>query len=163
VYPGPEHVCHDPAAVAELVARLDSEFVGMCLDIGHANIVAGLVGCGLVELIEPVIARGQVILFHVHDNFGAGKDAQRAGGIEPLRLDVHLPPGAGTVPWGAVGPLVAGHPAPLQLEIHPAQRPEPGTLAILTREAFRGRGCAVAAGSSQGPAGVRGPPVRRPS
>jgi sugar phosphate isomerase/epimerase len=139
VYPGPAHVCHDPGAVAALVARLDSDFAGMCLDIGHANIVAGLEGLGLVELIEPVFRLARVILFHVHDNFGAGAQAQRAGGIEPLRLDLHLPPGAGTVPWGALGPLVASHPAPLQLEIHPAQRPEPATLAILTREVFRER------------------------
>jgi sugar phosphate isomerase/epimerase len=99
VYPGPAHVCHDPVAVAELVARLDSEFAGMCLDIGHANIVAGLLGRGLVEVISPVLEH--VIVFHVHDNFGAGAQAQaqRAGGIEPKRLDLHLPPGAGTVPW----------------------------------------------------------------
>jgi sugar phosphate isomerase/epimerase len=132
VYPGAEHVSHDPAAVAALVGRLDSDHVGMCLDVGHAHIAAGLAGCELVELIEPVLEH--VILFHVHDNFGARMDAPRAGGIEPVRLDLHLAPGAGSVPWATLAPLLARHHAPLQLEIHPAQRPEPATLAIVIRE-----------------------------
>jgi sugar phosphate isomerase/epimerase len=135
VYPGPEHVSHDPGAVDELVRRLGHEHAGMCLDIGHAHIVAGLLGCQLEELVEPVLER--VILFHMHDNFGAAAGAPRAGGIEPVRLDLHLVPGAGTVPWPTLRPLIAHHPAPLQLEIHPAQRPEPATLAILAREVFR--------------------------
>jgi hypothetical protein len=32
---------------------------------------------------------------------------------------------------------MVAHGAPVQLEIHPAGRPEPGTPAILTREVFR--------------------------
>jgi sugar phosphate isomerase/epimerase len=132
VYREPEHVCHNPLAVHELVARLDSDSAGICLDLGHAHIAAGLAGCELVELVEPLLDR--VIVFHVHDNFGADASAARAGGIEPLRLDLHLAPGAGTLPWGQVAAMVAGHAAPLQLEVHPAQRPAPATLAIVTRE-----------------------------
>ena len=135
VYPGAEYVSHDPAAVAALVRRLDSDQVGMCLDLGHAHIAAGLAGCELIELIEPVL--DHVILFHVHDNFGPRMDAPRAGGSEPVRLDLHLAPGAGSVPWPALVPLLARHAAPLQLEIHPAQRPEPATLAIVMRELLR--------------------------
>jgi len=45
-----------------------------------------------------------------------------------------MPPGAGTVPWAALAPMLASHRAPLQLEIHPNLRPEPATLAILARE-----------------------------
>jgi sugar phosphate isomerase/epimerase len=135
VYPGIERVCHDPSAVADLVRRLDSDFAGMCLDIGHAHIAAELAGCELLELVEPVL--DQVILFHVHDNLGARTRVPSRGGIEPLRLDLHLPPGAGTLPWSQVAPRIAAHVAPVQLEVHPAGRPEPGTLAILTREVFR--------------------------
>jgi sugar phosphate isomerase/epimerase len=135
VYPGPELVSHNPFAVDELVRRLASEHAGMCFDIGHANIVAGLSGWPLEELLEPVLDR--VIVFHVHDNFGAPSDAPRPGWIEPVRLDLHLAPGAGTVPWSSLRASAATHPAPLQLEVHPAQRPEPATLAILAREVFR--------------------------
>jgi sugar phosphate isomerase/epimerase len=136
VYPGPEFVCHNVLAIDELVRRLGSEHVGICLDVGHANITAGIAGCDLVELIEPVLER--VILFHVHDNFGARVERPRAGGIEPLRLDLHLAPGAGNVPWADLAPLLLAHEAPLQLEVHPAARPEPANLAILTREVLRG-------------------------
>jgi sugar phosphate isomerase/epimerase len=136
LYAGPELVCHDLGAVDALARRLGNRQAGICLDIGHANIVAGLIGRELIELVEPVLDR--VILFHVHDNFGAGSDRPRAGGIEPLRLDLHLPPGAGTVPWPQLAPLVSAHHAPLQLEIHPAGRPEPANLAVVTREILGG-------------------------
>lgn len=133
VYPGGrEYVCHDPAVVASLSARLDSARVGMCLDLGHAHIAAGLAGCPLVELVAPVL--DQVILFHIHDNFGVRGATPHAGGIDPFKLDLHLAPGAGTVPWPSLRALLEPHDAPMQLEIHPARRPEPATLAVLTRE-----------------------------
>jgi sugar phosphate isomerase/epimerase len=134
VYPGVELVCHDPSAVAALARRLDSEYAGVCLDIGHAHIAAELAGCGVLELIDPAL--DHVVLFHVHDNLGARTRAPCRGGIEPVRLDLHLPPGAGTVPWSQLAPMMAAHAAPVQLEVHPAGRPEPDTLAILTREVF---------------------------
>jgi sugar phosphate isomerase/epimerase len=127
-----ERVADNPLAVDELVRWLDSEAAGTCLDIGHAHVVAGLVGCELAELVEPALERA--VLFGVHDNFGAAPSTPRSGGIEPLRLDLHMPPGAGTVPWAALAPMLAWHGAPLQLEIHPNLRPEPATLAILARE-----------------------------
>jgi sugar phosphate isomerase/epimerase len=132
VYPGIEYVCHDPSAVAALVRRLDHEYAGMCLDVGHAHIAAALAGCETIELIDPVLER--VIIFHVHDNLGARTRVPCRGGIEPVRLDLHLPPGAGTVPWYEIAPRIASHSALVQLEVHPAGRPEPTTLAILTRE-----------------------------
>jgi sugar phosphate isomerase/epimerase len=135
--PAPEYVCHDPAAIAALVRRLDSEHAGMCLDIGHAHIAAELAGVPLTELIEPVLQ--DVIVFHVHDNFGARAAAQCAGQVEPARLDLHLAPGAGSIPWAALSPVLARHRAPLQLEVHPAGRPAPGTLAVLTREILASR------------------------
>jgi sugar phosphate isomerase/epimerase len=132
VYPGPEFVCFLPAAVGELVRRLDSEQAGMCLDLGHAHIVAGLAGVSLAELVEPVLE--QVIVFHVHDNFGATAGAARPGGLDPLRFDLHLPPGAGSLPWAELAARLRAHPAPLQLEVQPPARPEPAALAVVTRE-----------------------------
>jgi sugar phosphate isomerase/epimerase len=132
-YPGlPERVSDNPLAAHELVCALDSDAAGLYLDIGHAHVVAGLAGCEIAELVEPVLDR--VIVFGIHDNFGAAPGAPRSGGIEPLRLDLYMPPGAGTVPWAALAPMIATHPAPIQLEVHPNLRPEPATLAILARE-----------------------------
>ena len=40
--------------------------------------------------------------------------------LDPLRLDLHLPPGRGTVPWDRLAPLLARKlGAPLVLEVHP--------------------------------------------
>ena len=51
--------------------------------------------------------------------------------------------GAGSLPWHAIAPVLARHPAPLQLEVHPASRPEPATLAVLMCEVL---GLGAAAG-----------------
>lgn len=132
VYAGPAFVSHIPAAVAALVRALDSPHAGMCLDLGHAHITAGLAGVPLLEVVAPLL--DEVILFHVHDNFGARRCAERTGAIEPVRLDLHLAPGAGSLPWLSLAPALAAHPAPLQLEVHPAYRPEPRHLVVVMEE-----------------------------
>jgi sugar phosphate isomerase/epimerase len=137
VYPGDGTVGCDPAALLDLVVRLDSPAAGICLDIGHANIVAGCRGVDLLEMIEPLLAH--TLLFHLHDNFGAGTGGERSGSIDPLRLDLHLVPGAGNVPWSRLAPRLAAHGAPLGLEVRAPARPEPGTLAVVMRELL-GRG-----------------------
>ncbi|HWF53549.1 MAG TPA: sugar phosphate isomerase/epimerase [Solirubrobacteraceae bacterium] len=128
-YPGCECLADDVAVVAELVDALDSEQVGICLDLGHAHIAADRAGLPLTELIAPMLDR--VLVFHLHDNFGA---RPQPGWAEPERIDLHLPPGAGSLPWAEIAPIVARHAAPLVLEVHPSARPEPGTLAVMTRE-----------------------------
>jgi sugar phosphate isomerase/epimerase len=131
-YPGCERVSDDLAVVADLVHALESDQVGVCLDVGHAHIAAERAGVPLAEMVAPVLDR--TLLFHVHDNFGHRPDLADGGWAEPLRLDLHLPPGAGSVPWTALAPLLARHTAPLLLEVHPSGRPEPGTLAVMARE-----------------------------
>jgi sugar phosphate isomerase/epimerase len=129
VYPGTARLSYSPRIVAQLVERLSSPWVGMCFDIGHANITAGARNHTAPELLEPVA--DHVVLFHVHDNLG---DRRRGilPGVDPVRLDLHLAPGQGTVPWDALAPLLAAHDAPLQLEIHPSHRSSPVTLAGVT-------------------------------
>ena len=131
-YPGCERLGDSVAFVAKTVDALDSEQAGICLDLGHAHIEAQRTGVSLAELIEPVL--GRVVLWHVHDNFGARGGDQTSGWIEPLRLDLHLAPGAGSLPWDEIAPLLARHPAPQVLQVSPASRPEPATLAVMTRE-----------------------------
>jgi sugar phosphate isomerase/epimerase len=129
VYPGTAALSYAPGIVAELVDRLGLPNVGMCFDIGHAHIAAAARSCTVAELLEPVADR--VVLFHVHDNLG---DRRRGDlpGVDPIRLDLHLPPGRGTVPWDALAPILQAHRAPLQLEIHPSHRPTPIALAEIT-------------------------------
>jgi sugar phosphate isomerase/epimerase len=126
-YPGPARVAHDPEAVRKLVLRCDSPAARMLLDVGHANVVADREGSDLAALVEPVL--DVVVLFHVHDNLGArrrprGWSTENGGGsFDPLRLDLHLPPGEGALPWDQVARKLVDHAAPLMLEIHPSHRP----------------------------------------
>lgn len=128
LFPGPETVSANPMSLRGLANRIGSDAVGVCLDIGHAHVVAELRRTSLERLIEPVL--DLVCLFHAHDNFGARRVEDRGGalGVDPLRLDLHLPPGRGTVPWHAASPLVTAHHAPVVLEVHPPYRPRAGEL-----------------------------------
>jgi sugar phosphate isomerase/epimerase len=144
VYPGRSSVCHDPLSVRDLLRRVDSPAVGMLLDIGHASVVAGYMGVETSTLVEPVL--GSVKLFHVHDNFGARlRGAGNSPSVDPLRLDLHLPPGAGTVPWTMLRPMLLEHEAPLVMEIHPSHRPSPTTLHELATSLLGGREASPAA------------------
>jgi len=131
VFPGEApRVCHSPAAVRDLVARIGSERVGMLFDIGHAHITADAMGGELEDELSAVA--DSVVLFHVHDNLGARREPQPLSGLDPLRLDLHLPPGGGRIDWASLTPMLIGHAAPLMLEVHPPHRPEPLGMAEVT-------------------------------
>jgi sugar phosphate isomerase/epimerase len=118
VYPAPDALSFTPLILRTMANRISSPAVGLCLDVGHANIVARLRGTDPLELIEPALDRA--VLFHLHDNLGARRGDPGSPEIDPLRLDLHLPPGRGNVPWERLAPLFgrkAG--APLMLEVHP--------------------------------------------
>jgi sugar phosphate isomerase/epimerase len=118
VYPSPDVLSFTPLTLRTLAKRISSPAVGLCLDIGHANIVAGLRRTDPLELIEPALDR--VVLFHLHDNLAARRDDPGSPEIDPLRLDLHLPPGRGNVPWDRIAPLLARKAGtPLMLEVHP--------------------------------------------
>jgi sugar phosphate isomerase/epimerase len=126
VFPGPEALSFKPLLLRTMAKRISSPSVGLCLDIGHANVVAGLHGSDPIELIEPVLDR--TVLFHLHDNLGGRRSHAEAPELDPLRLDLHLPPGRGTVPWDRLAPLLERRRAPLLLEVHPPHRPAPASL-----------------------------------
>ena len=146
VYPGRSSVCHDPLSVRDLVARLDCRAYGMLLDVGHAHVVSGYMGIETAALVEPVL--GAVRLFHVHDNLGARLGGEGGPGLDPLQLDLHLPPGDGDVPWEQLRAALTRHEAPLMMEIHPAHRSAPGALWGAAMSAIAG------AAHDRQPAGV---------
>ncbi len=99
VFPGPEKLSAIPASLRSLVAQLRSPAVRMCLDLGHANVTAGLRRTDMRKLVDPVL--DAVALFHLHDNFGARRIPGQGGpSVDPLRLDLHLPPGRGSLDRG---------------------------------------------------------------
>ena len=120
------------AVLDEVSERVGSDAVRMCFDVGHAHIV------GALETIDE--AAPAVALFHLHDNFGDREHGSAPATVDPLRLDLHLPPGTGTVPWEAVAPVLLGHDAPLQLEVHPPHRPDAPGLATVTAQLLGGAG-----------------------
>jgi sugar phosphate isomerase/epimerase len=132
VHPGPPRLCHDPAYVRALVGRLDSPRVAMAFDVGHAHIAAGLLGTDVRALLDPSL--DAVSVFHLHDNLGTRRDGASPPGLDPLRLDLHLPPGSGRVRWDSIAEPLLARRAPLVLEIHPPHRPEPLSLSAVTAE-----------------------------
>jgi sugar phosphate isomerase/epimerase len=144
VFPGAELLSASPMILRGLVNRIGSERVGVCLDLGHAHIVADLRHTSLEALIDPVL--DAVTLFHLHDNLGARwRSEGTEGGLDPLRLDLHLPPGRGVLPWQRVAPRLADHPAPLMLEVHPPYRPRSEELYRWCNELLRTPAGALAA------------------
>jgi sugar phosphate isomerase/epimerase len=131
-YPGPRELAHAPIFVRDLVRRIGSPAVGMAFDLGHAHITTQLSGVALVDVLAATI--DDVVLFHLHDNLGLRRGPGTPPGIVPLRLDLHLPPGRGTVPWRAIARHLRTHEAPLLMEIAPAHRPDPLRLAIVGAE-----------------------------
>jgi sugar phosphate isomerase/epimerase len=143
VYPAPDALSFTPMILRTMAKRISSPAVGLCVDVGHANVVAGLRHTDPLELIEPVLDRA--VMFHLHDNLGARLDHSDSPELDPLRLDLHLPPGRGTVPWRRLAPLLARkHGAPLLLEIHPP-RPSAARLFEAAVEAVAPPAVPVAA------------------
>lgn len=136
-------VSHDVFAVRDLVRRLGSPAAGLLLDVGHAHLVAALHGDSTERAVRAVL--DDVVLFEVHDNLGARRHDLGAPGVDPLRLDLHLPPGAGCLPWDRLGPLLADHTAPLMLEVERSHGAAPQALAAGTAALLRRRAVVAAA------------------
>jgi sugar phosphate isomerase/epimerase len=132
VYPGPARLCHDPLRVRDFVREIGSPRVGMLLDLGHAHITNGIRNTEMAAILRAV--GDDVVLFHVHDNLGARRHDLGAPGVDPLRLDLHLAPGAGSLPWDTVVETLRAHSAPLMLEVEPSHRPELLSLATVTAQ-----------------------------
>jgi sugar phosphate isomerase/epimerase len=134
VFPGPERLGHTPLVLRTLAHRISSPALGLCLDLGHAHIVADLRHADLSELVLPVL--DSVTLFHLHDNLGARRGGPAPPELDPLRLDLHLPPGRGRLPWKRLAALLDAHSAPLLLEVHPPHRAAPGVNFAETLDAL---------------------------
>lgn len=146
LYPAAETLSANPLSLRTLARRIDSPRVALCLDVGHAHVIADSRSTGVDRLCEPVL--DSVSVFHLHDNFGARR--RRTGaelGVDPLRLDLHLPPGRGTVPWERVAPLLATHSAPILLEVHPPHRPRAPELVAGVRELLASGGTRISRGT----------------
>lgn len=127
LYPAPETLSSTPITLRGLARRIGSPAIALCLDVGHAHVCADLRKTSVERLCEPVL--DLVSVFHLHDNLGARRGPSEAEpGVDPLRLDLHLAPGRGSLPWERLAPLLAAHDAPLVCEVHPPHGLGPGEL-----------------------------------
>jgi sugar phosphate isomerase/epimerase len=106
-----------PEHLMEILHTGHMDQVGVCLDLGHAQVTVGV-----REAIGTLGSR--IASVHVHDNHGM--------------KDEHLWPGDGTIAWPeTVAALKALDPAPaVVLEISHTLGGEPGTVSERSRQAF---------------------------
>lgn len=88
----------EPMANIEILPRLlrktDSPAVGFCLDSGHAHCCCN----NLLKWIE--VLGDKLFTTHFHDNRGMRLQALTdEKWINPSKIDEHMPPGFGTIPW----------------------------------------------------------------
>lgn len=88
-----ENLVNEPTLPERLITVLDLghlDSVGICLDLGHANLTVGIA--------EAVSVLGKrIVSLHVHDNHGV--------------RDEHLWPGDGTIDWAQTAELLKALPA----------------------------------------------------
>ncbi|MGQ0628975.1 MAG: sugar phosphate isomerase/epimerase family protein [Phycisphaerales bacterium] len=89
---------HDTVKLAQAVLAVNSPYIRMCLDTGHAHMTGNLVETTRAAL--PAIA-----YFHIHDNDG--------------KVDDHRMPFDGNIDWQGFGELLkeTGAPQPRMLEV----------------------------------------------
>jgi sugar phosphate isomerase/epimerase len=90
-----------PSQLAEQIHTVDHPAVGICLDVGHAALAAGVFGFDYIE--ECAALAPFVRHVHLHDNLQrtnlTGEPAVSEHTVYGLG-DLHLPPGRGTIPLG---------------------------------------------------------------
>jgi sugar phosphate isomerase/epimerase len=88
-----------PSELAEQISEVDHPAVGLCLDVGHAALAAGVFGFDYFE--ECAAVAPHVRHIHLHDNLMrtnvTGEPPISEHPIYGLG-DLHLPPGRGTIP-----------------------------------------------------------------
>jgi sugar phosphate isomerase/epimerase len=88
-----------PAGLAARISDVDHPAVGICLDVGHAALAAGVFGFDYFEACAAAAPLVQHL--HIHDNLRRSN----LTGVPPISEhaayglgDLHLPPGAGDIP-----------------------------------------------------------------
>jgi sugar phosphate isomerase/epimerase len=122
----PAHVGTLSSEVRAFVDRLDSPWLGVCLDTGHAHVTNQH---GFAEGTAAAFARLQdkIIALHLADNSSA--------------KDHHLQPPYGSIDWDALAPAIegAGYGFPATVETPPWNGSTPGQLLREVQALFAGQ------------------------
>lgn len=89
-----------PFDLVDFVNALNSDIIGLCLDVGHAN-VNGINAADMAAMLRDLI-----LATHLHDNDGSS--------------DQHLPPLMGNIDWRSLLKSLRSYSRPLILEIREA-------------------------------------------
>jgi sugar phosphate isomerase/epimerase len=117
----------------------------MLLDLGHLHITADATRSDAAAVLAACAA--EIVLFHAHDNLGCRR-AVDAPGVDPIKLDLHLPPGRGSLPWARMAGTIVAHHAPVMLEVERSYRPALDVLAADTARLLSLAGSAPAAAAA---------------
>jgi sugar phosphate isomerase/epimerase len=124
--------------LAKQVGEVNSEYVGICLDVGHAYLASPYCPGSYLDQIRA--AAPFVRHLHWHDNFGRldeGCDSL-AERLVFGEADCHLPPGLGSIPlrevWGILAD--AGYGGWMTVEIRPRYAAEMGSIPGSIRRAL---------------------------
>jgi sugar phosphate isomerase/epimerase len=143
-----------PSEIARTLAAVDSPWIAATIDFSHAFLATR--ARGLDYLAEIAALAPYARHLHIHDSFGlsaAFRPWSRGDAVMFGFGDLHLPPGAGAIPWDALAALPFGGPAVANLELDPRWEDEwPAAIAFTRRwaaacaaPARRGRGGSAAA------------------
>ena len=97
------------AAIVEVCRATEPEWVGLCVDVGHAAVF------GRDPAAEIRIAGTHLLSLHLHDNLGE----RLSNGRILIDADRHLAPGEGVLDWPAIVAALADvrYQGPLALEL----------------------------------------------
>lgn len=114
----PGHLGCEGAEVRRAVDAVDSPFLGICFDTGHAHLNPGGVSAAFAAVRERVVA------FHLQDNNGV--------------RDRHLQPPYGTIDWQSFGRELRAmdFPRPFSVEAPPWSRVRAGVFLRELRALF---------------------------
>ena len=121
------HWTPSPAELAHQIAMVGHPNIRACTDFSHAFLNAGERGFEVMEELAELAPL--TCHLHVHDSFGSPRSFPQYSRAEAILFglgDIHLPPGRGSLPWGALGrlPFAAGTVANLELTARHADQVE---------------------------------------
>ncbi|MGF1659700.1 MAG: TIM barrel protein [Rubrimonas sp.] len=126
------------ASPRELAAQLDaaaSPWIAATLDFSHAALNAARRGFDMVAEMRDLARHARHL--HLHDSFGRVPAFRPWSHGDAMMFgfgDLHLPPGAGALPWDALAGLPYAGPAIANLELNKRWQPEwPEALAWARR------------------------------
>ena len=107
-----------PAELARQIRMVDHPAVRACIDFSHVFLNAGERGFEAMAELQTLAPLTRHL--HIHDSFGVPRSFAQYSRDEAILFgvgDIHLPPGRGSLPWGALRDLPVAEPTYAVLEL----------------------------------------------